>query len=50
MRRVFNIGGGLVLIVRPTFAHSVVRQLNRLGERAFVMGRIVRGSGRVCID
>jgi phosphoribosylformylglycinamidine cyclo-ligase len=50
MRRVFNLGVGLVLIVRPTFAHSVERQLNRLGERAFVMGRIVRGSGKVRLD
>ena len=50
MRRVFNLGVGLVLIVRPTFAVSVVRQLNRLGEQAFVMGEIVRGSGRVCLD
>ncbi|MHC4219766.1 MAG: phosphoribosylformylglycinamidine cyclo-ligase [Planctomycetota bacterium] len=50
MRRVFNMGVGFVLIVRPTFADSVARQLNRLGEKAFVMGRIVRGSGRVCID
>jgi phosphoribosylformylglycinamidine cyclo-ligase len=50
MLRVFNMGVGLVLIVRPTFAHSVVRQLNRLGEQAFVMGRIVRGSGKVRLD
>ncbi|MHC4590681.1 MAG: AIR synthase-related protein, partial [Planctomycetota bacterium] len=50
MRRVFNMGVGLVLIVRPTFAHSVERQLNRLGEHAFVMGRIVRGSGKVRLD
>ena len=50
MRRVFNMGVGFVLIVRPTFADSVVRQLSRLGEQAFVMGRIVRGSGSVCLD
>jgi phosphoribosylformylglycinamidine cyclo-ligase len=50
MRRVFNMGVGLVLIVRPTFAHSVVRQLGRLGEHAFVMGRIVRGSGQVRLE
>jgi phosphoribosylformylglycinamidine cyclo-ligase len=50
MRRVFNMGVGLLLIVRPTFANSVVRQLNRLGEQAFIMGRIVRGSGTVCLD
>ncbi|MCH8344056.1 MAG: phosphoribosylformylglycinamidine cyclo-ligase [Planctomycetes bacterium] len=49
MWRVFNMGVGYVLIVRPAFARSVVRQLKRLGETAFVMGGIVQGSGRVCL-
>ncbi|MHC4414959.1 MAG: phosphoribosylformylglycinamidine cyclo-ligase [Planctomycetota bacterium] len=44
---VFNMGVGYALIVRPAFANSVVRQLTRLGERAFIMGEIARGSGRV---
>ncbi len=47
MLRVFNMGVGLVLIVRPTFADSVVRQLNRQGERAFIMGKISKGTGSV---
>ncbi len=47
MLRVFNMGVGFVLIVRPTFADSVVRQLNRQGERAFEMGSIVKGNGEV---
>ena len=47
MRRVFNMGIGYVLIVRPTFAESVIRQLRRLGEDAVQIGRIVKGSGRV---
>ncbi len=47
---VFNMGVGLVLIVRPSFADSVLRQLNRLGEDAFVMGKIVPGSGRVRLE
>ncbi len=50
MARVFNMGVGYVLIVRPAFAESVVRQLKRLGETAFVMGRIVKGRGRVSLD
>ncbi len=47
MRRVFNMGIGYVLIVRPTFAESVIRQLQRLGEDPVQIGRIVKGSGRV---
>ena len=47
MFRVFNMGVGFVLIVRPAFCDSVVRQLRRLGEDAFIMGRIVGGKGHV---
>ena len=47
MRRVFNMGIGYTLIVRPAFADSVAEQLTRSGERVHVIGRIVKGSGRV---
>jgi phosphoribosylformylglycinamidine cyclo-ligase len=47
MDRVFNMGIGYVLIVRPTFAESVVRQLNRAGERAEIIGEITKGKGKV---
>ena len=47
MSRVFNMGIGFCLIVRPTFGPSVVRQLQKFGERAHVIGRIERGSGAV---
>jgi len=47
MDRVFNTGIGYVLIVRPTFAASVVRQLARMGERPHVLGEVVRGRGQV---
>ena len=47
MRRAFNMGVGFCLIVRPTFAQSVARQLRSFGERASIIGRIERGSGRV---
>ena len=50
MARVFNLGVGFVLIVRPTFADSVERQLKRLGEDAFVIGRVVKGTGEVYLD
>lgn len=47
MRRVFNLGIGYCLIVRPAFAESVAEQLERLGEKVFTIGRIVKGKGQV---
>ena len=47
MRRVFNMGIGFCLIVKPTFAASIVKQLKRWGERPHVIGEIVRGTGKV---
>lgn len=47
MRRVFNMGIGYCLIVRPTFADSVTKRLERSGERVHRIGRIVTGTGRV---
>ncbi|MEM7228163.1 MAG: phosphoribosylformylglycinamidine cyclo-ligase [Planctomycetota bacterium] len=47
MDRVFNMGIGYVLIVRPTFVNGVVRRLTRFGERVHVIGEIVPGNGVV---
>jgi len=47
MRRVFNMGVGYCLIVRPAFADSVADRLRRSGERVFRIGAIVKGKGRV---
>ena len=47
MFRVFNMGIGYVLIVRPTFADAVLRKLQRFGEDPVKLGRIVRGKGEV---
>lgn len=47
MRRVFNMGIGYCLIVRPTFAESVKEQLEKLGERVHPIGRIAKGTGQV---
>jgi phosphoribosylformylglycinamidine cyclo-ligase len=47
MARVFNMGIGFCLIVRPNFAESIAAQLERFGERPRMLGRIVRGSGAV---
>jgi phosphoribosylformylglycinamidine cyclo-ligase len=50
MLRVFNMGIGFVLAVRPAFAASIVRQLERLRERPHVIGHVVKGSRRVRIE
>ncbi len=47
MYRVFNMGIGYVLAVRPKSTATVARILERAGEQAFVIGRVKRGRGRV---
>ena len=47
MRRVFNMGIGYVLVVRPTFADAVARRLARTGETVFTIGKITKGAGKV---
>ncbi len=42
MRRVFNMGIGYCVIVRPTFAEGVAEKLAKLGERVHVIGKIVK--------
>lgn len=48
--RVFNMGIGFVLAVRPMSAAIVERRLNRAGADAMVIGRVRRGHGRVEIS
>jgi phosphoribosylformylglycinamidine cyclo-ligase len=47
MRRVFNMGIGMILICPPRHAGPIVRALARQGVRAWRAGRVVRGTGRV---
>jgi phosphoribosylformylglycinamidine cyclo-ligase len=47
MYRVFNMGIGYAVIVRPVFAESVMRQLSRQGESVYRIGVIRRGSGKL---
>ena len=49
MDRVFNMGVGYCLIVRPTFAQGVTEKLRRAGETVFELGTITKGSGKVKI-
>jgi phosphoribosylformylglycinamidine cyclo-ligase len=47
MYRVFNMGIGFVLAVRPRSASIVLRRLTHAGEQAFEIGRVVRGHGHL---
>ena len=49
MFRVFNMGIGYVLAVRPWFAESIMDQLRRQHEQVCVLGKLVKGTGRVLI-
>ncbi len=47
MFRVFNMGIGYVLVVRPAFADSIAAHLQQLGELPIVLGEITKGTGKV---
>jgi len=47
MFRVFNMGIGYCVIVRPRFADSIATTLRKLGETVDVIGRIEKGKGEV---
>ena len=49
MFKVFNMGIGYVLFVRPHFVSGVVRVLRREGERPIQLGRVQRGGQRVLL-
>lgn len=47
MDRVFNMGIGYTLVVKPTFAEAVKERLEKMGETVHVIGKIVKGRGDV---
>ncbi len=47
MERVFNLGIGYCVIVKPAFAESVAEHLEKLGETVFQIGKVVKGKGVV---
>jgi len=47
MRRVFNMGVGYCMVVRPTFADGVRKRLEKVGETVYEIGKITKGKGRV---
>ena len=46
MRRTFNLGLGLVLVVAAEDGTPVVRALKKAGEKAALVGRVVEANGR----
>jgi phosphoribosylformylglycinamidine cyclo-ligase len=49
MFKVFNMGVGYVVIVRPHFAESIKHQLEKMDEQVWRLGSITRGTGRVML-
>lgn len=47
MFNVFNMGIGYTMAVKPAFAESILEQLRKHGENARVIGKIVKGTGKV---
>jgi len=50
MRRVFNMGIGFIVVVRPGDAQRAVEILQASGENAYVIGEIVPGNGKVLFE
>ncbi|MFA9477300.1 phosphoribosylformylglycinamidine cyclo-ligase [Phycisphaerales bacterium AB-hyl4] len=47
MLRVFNMGVGYILTVRPYFAEAIADRLAKAGETVYRLGELVPGSGEV---
>ncbi len=47
MDRVFNQGIGYCMVVRPAFVDSITAQLRKSGETVSILGKIIKGSGKV---
>ncbi len=47
MRKVFNLGVGLAMIVSPASTNAVIRTLRRRGEKAWAIGKVVKGDREV---
>ena len=45
MYNTFNMGTGMVLAVDSKIAQAVIAELKNLGEEAYVLGEVVKGSG-----
>lgn len=50
MFKVFNMGIGFVLIVRPSFTKAVMTHLRTLGERAYFLGKVKKSDGEPQVE
>lgn len=50
MFRVFNMGIGFVIIVKPREATRVIRRLKSVREKPLVIGEVFRGTGNVILN
>jgi phosphoribosylformylglycinamidine cyclo-ligase len=50
MNRVFNMGIGMVAVLGPGQADRALEKLKRLGEPAFLIGKIVKGDKKVVYE
>jgi phosphoribosylformylglycinamidine cyclo-ligase len=49
MYRVFNMGVGMVIVSAPKETAAILKTLKKAGERASVVGSVVKGDGEVKI-
>ena len=47
MWRIFNMGLGYCVIVKPAFAEAVSDKLKKLGEKVYTIGKVTKGKGEV---
>jgi phosphoribosylformylglycinamidine cyclo-ligase len=50
MYRVFNMGVGMAIVTAPYYTKPILRTLSRAGEKARIVGRVVRGDREVRIE
>lgn len=50
MFRVFNMGIGFILIVRPHFADAITQRLTRKGETVYNLGNMTAGTGKLMFN
>ncbi|NLS44752.1 MAG: phosphoribosylformylglycinamidine cyclo-ligase [Firmicutes bacterium] len=50
MRRVFNMGLGFIVAVRPYHAGTALQSLAASGERCFPVGKVIPGNGEVLFE
>jgi phosphoribosylformylglycinamidine cyclo-ligase len=50
MLRAFNMGVGMAVIAAPESAGAIIRSAREAGVEAWLLGRVVPGSGRIVLE